>query len=339
MRRRGFTLIELLVVIAIIAILIALLLPAVQQAREAARRTQCKNNLHNIGLALHNYHDTFNIFPPALNHSGRYNSAAFFTGNNRVLNTPGWIFLLPYYDQAPAYNLFNHNVATTNDNGSPYGMPIAGDPNLNLQVTTLQLDILKCPSHPQAGEVSSAGATFDSNPALFYTRRNAVRTSYLFSTGSITDYSATHKQYNDAIYQATFGNSGAAKIRDLVDGTSQTIVVGEGWGGAQYKISSSFGPWGLQGVHTCCHGYLPNSSSSTLSQATIAPYESNYKINAAYNGDALGRQYAWGFGSGHEGGAQFLLGDGAVRFISENLNALDFWRLNYIHDRQVVGEF
>src|SRR5947208_2953292 len=92
--RRGFTLIELLVVIAIIAVLIALLLPAVQQAREAARRTQCKNNLKQIGLALHNYHDTYGVLPPATIAPGQ--SPA--TNNNQILNHKGWTMLLPYFD-------------------------------------------------------------------------------------------------------------------------------------------------------------------------------------------------------------------------------------------------
>src|SRR6478609_4093851 len=98
-RTRGFTLIELLVVIAIIAILIALLLPAVQQAREAARRTQCKNNLKQIGLALHNYHDTFLCLP----HRQGGTNGPDPTQNNRD-ETGGTVFLLPYIDQAPLYN-------------------------------------------------------------------------------------------------------------------------------------------------------------------------------------------------------------------------------------------
>ncbi|NOX55774.1 MAG: DUF1559 domain-containing protein, partial [Planctomycetes bacterium] len=107
--RRGFTLIELLVVIAIIAILIALLLPAVQQAREAARRTQCRNNLKQIGLALHNYHDVYGVFPPALINSGRQGDR---NTNGPVLNATAWIMLLPYVDQAPLYEQYNSNLAS-----------------------------------------------------------------------------------------------------------------------------------------------------------------------------------------------------------------------------------
>ncbi|MCB1129315.1 MAG: DUF1559 domain-containing protein, partial [Verrucomicrobiae bacterium] len=119
--RRGFTLIELLVVIAIIAILIALLLPAVQQAREAARRTECKNKLKQLGLALHNYHDTFRAFP-----------AAFYRGTT---TSPGWgwgTMILPYIDQAPLYNQWVMTVSY--DNGQ------------NQTARRTKLAAYKCPS-------------------------------------------------------------------------------------------------------------------------------------------------------------------------------------------------
>src|SRR5229473_2794748 len=126
-RRIGFTLIELLVVIAIIAVLVALLLPAVQQAREAARRSQCKNNLKQIGIALHNYHDTMNVFPPALISSGRCSpttNAVECALYRPVLNTTGFVLLLPYLDQGPMYNAYNFNVASSVS--SPYGRPDSG---------------------------------------------------------------------------------------------------------------------------------------------------------------------------------------------------------------------
>src|SRR5580698_8598950 len=106
--KRGFTLIELLVVIAIIAVLVALLLPAVQQAREAARRTQCKNNLKQIGLALYNYHDSFSLFPPGyVDRNGNPN----LTPDNDLGPSWGWAaFLLPGMDQAPLYNQINFNL-------------------------------------------------------------------------------------------------------------------------------------------------------------------------------------------------------------------------------------
>lgn len=105
--RRGFTLIELLVVIAIIAVLIALLLPAVQQAQEAARRTQCKNNIKQLGLALHNYHDVYRTFPTGwiAVENGRHNA-------HEGLNGAGWgSMILPYLDQAPLYQKFNCDYA------------------------------------------------------------------------------------------------------------------------------------------------------------------------------------------------------------------------------------
>src|SRR5688572_18495143 len=124
-RRIGFTLIELLVVIAIIAILIALLLPAVQQAREAARRTQCKNNLKQMGLALHNYHDAFNMFPPGHVYDGFADTnvrsptngggndcvaAGALASNATYVRAPWTVQILPYIDQAPLYNQFQMHM-------------------------------------------------------------------------------------------------------------------------------------------------------------------------------------------------------------------------------------
>ena len=122
-RQRGFTLIELLVVIAIIAVLIAMLLPAVQQAREAARRSSCKNNLKQIGLAIHNYHDTYTVFPNA-NSGGVSNSA--LSGSSLFAS------ILPYIEQANSFNQYDFNLG----NSDPY----------NQQVTGQFIDVYWCPS-------------------------------------------------------------------------------------------------------------------------------------------------------------------------------------------------
>ena len=346
LRNQGFTLIELLVVIAIIAILIALLLPAVQQAREAARRTQCKNNLKQWGLALHNYHDTYNVFPPALNGSGRYNAAAFYVGINKVQNTTGWLFLLPYIEQSAAYAQYDFNQTTSLSN--PYTMPIAGNTavNPNVAVTSMAMPALVCPSDPSGGEISSAANV--TSQSDFYVRERARRASYGFNTGSMTDYNAPYGAYTNDIRQGAFGNNGAAKMAQITDGTTNSILIGEAWGGRS-KTSTSFGPWGLTGTHTCCHLYTPSSSSSVLTLATLTDannYGPRFKINADYNSVTAGatpdtrrRQYAWGYGSGHTGGAQVTLGDGSSRFLSENMDMLIFWQLNYIHDGAVTGEF
>lgn len=332
-RAVGFTLIELLVVIAIIAVLIALLLPAVQQAREAARRTQCRNNMKQMGLALHNYHDNFGIFPPALLNSGRFNSPSFFTAPNLVLNTTGWVFLLPYVDQAAAYSQYNFNVCSSMS--SPYSFTVSGTDATNAAITGMSVPMLVCPSHPNGNELVTNDP---GNAGDFYTINKARRTSYLFSAGSTDDYSDIYANYAGNVTQGAFGNNSAARIRDMSDGASNCLLVGEAWGGAAYKTSTNYGPWGLNGTHTCCHGYVPSSSGSSLTSATVASYASDWGINRPYQGDAQNRTYAWVFNSGHTGGAQFLQGDGSVRFLSSNMDYLILAQLAYIHDGTVIGD-
>ncbi len=259
-RCSGFTLIELLVVVSIIAILVALLLPAVQQAREAARRTQCRNNLKEMGLALANYHDVHSVHPPALINSGRYEDAPFYSHGNRVLNTTGWTLLLPYLEQANAWQKYDFNQCSSGS--SPLLMPVAGNDTANLSVTQMKLPVLGCPSDSSAGEQSTHFPGSDD----IYSRNGARRTSYLFATGRFTDWDATWRETSYDIRRGMFGNNGAASMADLLDGSSKTIAIGESHGGTSRKISVNFGPWGLTGTHTCCHGRVFSDSDESVPQ-------------------------------------------------------------------------
>lgn len=326
---RGFTLIELLVVISIIAILVALLLPAVQQAREAARRTQCRNNLKQIGLALANYHDTHSVHPPALINSGRLESVPFYSNGNRVLNTTGWTLLLPFLEQGPLYQAYDFNVCSSGS--SPYGLPVAGDDLRNQPVVSQKMPWLSCPSHPEAGESS----THFPGTNDIYTRREAKRSSYLFATGVFTDWDDPWSMLSNDVRRGMFGNNGAARHTDLKDGSSNTIAVGEAHGGLRSKISVNFGPWGLSGTHTCCHGRV--FSDSWTSVAPEHFLDTRWAINGWW--DSSKRSYAWTFNSSHTGGATFLFADGSVHSLSENMDYRLFCLLNYIQDGEPVGEF
>jgi prepilin-type N-terminal cleavage/methylation domain-containing protein len=329
--RTGFTLVELLVVIAIIGILVGLLLPAVQAAREAARRMQCSNNLKQQGLALLNYESTYKIFPPALVGSGRYDNAAYHASHGGVKNTTGWTLLLPYIEGSTIHAKYNFAVCSSMS--SPYGHAVSGLDTANDGLYNTRLSYLECPSHPEAGQVSNSvpGTTG------FYSRRNAIRTSYFFSSGVYTDYDNRFEALSNDPRQGMFGNDGAARIASITDGTSNSIATGEGAGG-RYKTSTEYGPWGLTGTHTCCHGRVVATNTAGVLSANATDTQS-WAINARWPTDAAGRSYAWNFNSLHTGGAQFAFGDGSIHFLSQSMDYLTFCKLAYIHDGQPVGEY
>lgn len=343
----GFTLIELLVVIAIIAVLIALLLPAVQQAREAARRTQCKNNLKQLGLALHNFHDTFRHFPV-----GEYNDDH---------NSWGWtIFLLPYFDQAPLYTVMvNISADQTcvfvppNMGGGPNtvsgstawsGAPSldaldnggAGTPGFGYSRTNLTCGV----SQGVAG-----GAASKLLPGLLCPSdvmpnlpNGYAKTCYLANLGNSANWGATTLAsggYNGGKQNGVMMNAGdnnntyTTDMGGVSDGTSNTLAIGEVTQSNGSTLSNNLGPvWA--GGRSQYNGWNGNTAAEQFRAADV-----NYPINntvASYVSD-------FSFRSKHTGGAHFLLVDGSVRFISQNLDGLVYSALGSRNGGETVSEF
>ena len=328
--RRGFTLIELLVVIAIIAILIALLLPAVQQAREAARRTQCKNNLKQIGLALHNYHDAFSIFP--------FSTAAdgYSYGNSapQIKNHRGWVMLLPYFDQGPLYNQFNASVAAghrTTGTGTLQGAAYdAGTNTGNALVVSKQLTMLLCPSDSGDPTYRAADDTYGISIAASNAGYYGAKTSYDFS--NYADQWTTPWQSQNRDLRRMFGKDSNSRIRDITDGTSNSVMVVETTLEVYDGVTSA---WGFS-RHVGSGVDLASSQSRKINDWLCCAWGSppNQQSNKP------GRLGEWGTaGSVHTGGCQVLMGDGTVRFISENIDNTTRTRLAAISDGQPLGEF
>lgn len=335
--KRGFTLIELLVVIAIIAILIALLLPAVQQAREAARRSQCKNNLKQIGLAIHNYHEVGGSFPPGFIHTTWPGAVAPIPASNQL----AWsTLILPHLDQAPLYKRILTTEQLESANNSPQAAEI--------------LSAYRCPS--DVGPDQIAGTTI----GLFGTSNYPGN----FGVGHPNDTTAGVNPALDVTRQCQgmFGQNSKTKFRDVKDGTSNVVFIGErrmgrvctlAAAGTTTLINQQCSVWaGLDGSAGTNPGAFLGTgtigipvNSTYPSTATGIPGQViriNSKTDGANNstGNPLTQDDTTaGFNSYHTGGCHFLIGDGTVRFITENIDQNTYLRVLLRSDGETVGTF
>jgi len=333
-RPRGFTLIELLVVIAIIAVLIALLLPAVQQAREAARRTQCKNNLKQLGLALHNYHETFTVFPP----SGVVNPA--------ITSQQPWsaqAFILPYLDGSTVYNRIDFSLGyhhPTNTSAYPPFGP-AGT----------RVPVLICPSeindrartnasgaveHYPLNYAINMGRYFIYDPATGQGGSGAFMPNGRTNSGSFTDgMSNTLAMAEVKAYTPRFHDAAGVPTEP----TSPAAVSGGYTSGGGFSATSGHTEW-------VCGRAIHNGFTTVFTPNTRVIHASggvNYDIDVSSNregthttnptyGIITARSY-------HVGIVHAMLMDGSVRSISENIS-IDVWRnLATRNGGEVTGEF
>lgn len=300
-RPAGFTLVELLVVIAIIGVLIALLLPAVQQAREAARRMQCSNNLKQLGLALHNYHDTYGSFPPG----------------EVTINRIGLLALIlpqieqgALHDQLGAAGAFNGSSSVPRWHSNPAVISTGTTP---LAKTVINGYI--CPSDPSP-ELNDRLRSTDSTHSGSYAKANYV------GAYSAVIYNASGAKSSDR--PATFYDNSNVKFRDIIDGTSNTIIVGERSGKAPYNGSMWIGWHNLDGPVTGSHQFMLRIRINRVADDTY------YSINGGspYTANSL-----------HPGGAQFLRGDGSAVFLTETINLKTYAALGTRDGGEVVGEY
>ena len=298
-RRTGFTLIELLVVIAIIAVLVALLLPAVQQAREAARRSQCKNNLKQMVLALHNYHDSSLVFPPGCPGTLNLSNPADYQ------YATGFQFALyPNMEQQPAYNVIEASI-------------LAGSVSWSATGCDTRIPSMICPSDPNQPKL-----TFLSMSQPGFT------TNYVGSFGTTT-FDAAPYSSNGLFYFKS-----RTKMASILDGTSNTLALGEvlvgvdsgGWDlrGKIFDVE--------QGNVFFSTIYAPNTSVGDVSwycvTGTLAPCGPHSATNQF---QALR--------SMHPGGVHVAMVDGSVRYISNNINLATYQALSTTKALDAIGDY
>jgi prepilin-type processing-associated H-X9-DG protein/prepilin-type N-terminal cleavage/methylation domain-containing protein len=325
--RYAFTLIELLVVIAIIAILIGLFVPAVQKVRESASRLECQNHLKQLGLALHNYHDTAKCFPPGL-----------VTDQTLITNADatGFTYLLPYLEQSNVQRLYNFD--------EPWFAPV------NFRAVGTEVKLFYCPSNRTSGSIDLRAAAAEWGASLPPT---AAGCDYAFSKGANV---ALHRSW-DRVPQSVRGVFGirgtrevlqAVGLRDLRDGSSSTLAMGDAAAGpSSFQVRDLRNPtrpaistltnqpvfieqsWSAAGVGDPPHPWY-GSVFAVTAQYGLAPDPRDEPMNRPLvtptvhgsdpRGDnASGRDFVSGFRSRHPGGCNFLFCDGSVRFVQDSI--------------------
>ena len=307
--RRGFTLIELLVVIAIIAVLVAILLPAVQQARESARRSQCQNHLKQIGLALHNYVEAHDCFPPNVCYS---NGGTSVCGAN--FNGASWmVLILPYMEQDNLYNKLNLNRPISDGTGTPS----------NLSIARMAMPQYVCPSDVTGPLSRTTDPYLWSNwcfPQATCDRTVPLGvTNYKGINGYAYDVPAATSKYPHGMWDRRTGPP--LKIRDLIDGTSNVMAVVEispefyawpTWASWHVPMSTERGPnyvwrvYGNPGKRTATdHGYSANITASSF----------------------------------HAGGVNTLMADGSVQLLNDSINLATYQQLGHPQDGKPLGGY
>jgi prepilin-type N-terminal cleavage/methylation domain-containing protein/prepilin-type processing-associated H-X9-DG protein len=333
--RRGFTLIELLVVIAIIAILIGLLLPAVQKVREAAARTKCANNLKQLGLALHNYHDANNALPPRS--GGTYHATSNSTFNSNLGRLGTMVFLLPYVEQGPLWSQISGGFTDNVRTWPPMGpAPYTGSTATNgvYAPWQMQLSVMQCPSagtHLQNSSTDRPGSQI----------QNWGRLSYFMCIGDSADNDEVRSLNPRGIFGANQGRGpniikSAITLTQISDGTSNTIMLAErAWPQVMGDIAGTTDRLAVFRPSECRAAY--NTATRQHVAGTVTSYAGQRYMDGAAQtvglttilppnspSCSLGGDRAGGFmtaGSEHAGGCQVVFGDGSVHFIRDTIDA------------------
>ncbi len=330
--RKAFTLVELLVVIAIIGILIALLLPAVQAAREAARRSQCSNQLKQLGLGMLNYESTHRVLPPA---GLAYGWTPHTDSTPKtILNLNGFVLMLPFVEQQAVYNKYKMNGSAGAYDTN--GIPLAGDPgtNGNDALMAMQLPIFYCPSDDGPRAMPWTGAASPNYGISSTSSLYGARTCYEFSTspGNELSYGNSWNYFSSSPARCLFGQDSATRLADIKDGTSNvtafvetTLATGDGGSNA----------WGYRGWVMCgvsLYGNYPNGINQWQAPASWSSWYSAPPM--------VGKVIEWGnAGSLHPAGCQACMADGSVHFINETTNLLTLQRLGTIGDGATLGSY
>lgn len=318
-RKPGFTLIELLVVIAIIAVLIALLLPAVQQAREAARRSQCKNNLKQMGLAFHNYHDTYNVMPMGKLLAPGNGLTNRGCGGSTYYHEVHWYWaIMPYIDQGPLYNLLDFREPPGCDRGAN---PTTAPWNNHWIAKRTKIAVHGCPSDGLKENEFTTG----------WSRH---RSSYQPNYGN-TNFG--QQNVNGLTFVgAPFGNGTKVRMADITDGTSNTLFMME----VIAPIGAGYD--GNIGDTMCRTGVVmaqfpPNSAVFDRSQNCPTAANFNGIPGCTVDSNILTNHHT--ARSKHTGGVHALMGDGTVRFVSNSINTRLWQNLSSSKGGETVGDF